>query len=96
MKIYISGSISKNPNYMNQFGAAERALLAEGNKVVNPANNGNATWTYKQFIDKGLKQLMDCDCIYMLTGYEESIGALLELAYAEAVGIKVIKEEEQQ
>ena len=94
MKIYISGSISKNPNYRKQFMEAEMKLFADGFDSINPAkNHGNS---YKEYIDKGLLQLMECDAIYMLRGYEESIGAMLELAYAEAVGIKVIKEEEQQ
>lgn len=96
MNIYISGSISKNPNYMVEFKEAELMLQEKGFKVVNPAENGNDSWTYKRYIDTGMLQLMECDCIYMLKGYEESIGAMLELAYAEAVGIKVIKQEETQ
>lgn len=92
MKIYVSGSISKNPNYLKQFAQAEEILIANGHDVINPAKNtGNS---YKEYIDKGLMQEMQCDAIYMLQGYEHSTGAMLELQYAEAVGMKIMFEQE--
>lgn len=94
MNIYISGSISKNPNYKEQFAVAERQLIAAGHTVVNPARNtGNS---YKEYIDKGLSQEMKCDAIYMLSGYKESTGAMLELQYAKAVEMKIIFEQEEK
>lgn len=92
MKIYISGSISKNPNYKEQFAAAEKDLRELGYEVLNPAKNtGNL---YKEYIDKGLLQEMKCDAIYMLQNFEESTGAMLELAYAQAVGMQIIYQQE--
>ena len=94
MNIYISGSISQNPNYKEQFAVAERQLIAAGHTVVNPARNtGNS---YKEYIDKGLAQEMKCDAIYMLSGYEESTGAMLELQYAKAVDMKIMFEQEEK
>lgn len=90
MKIYISGSISKNPNYMKQFAQAEEKLRALGNDVINPARNTGES--YKEYIDKGLEQEMKCDAIYMLPGYKVSTGAMLELQYAKAVGMEIINE----
>lgn len=46
----------------------------------------------KKYIDAGLKQLMDCNAIYMLSGYENSKGAMLEKHYAEVAGLKVGEE----
>ena len=64
MKIYIAGKITGNPNYKEQFAAAEKKLKAEGHQVINP------TWKpeglpYKQYIDMGLMELQQCDVIYL-------------------------------
>lgn len=90
MKVYISGSISKNPNYKDEFQKAESEVRSIGYDVINPAKN--SCESYKDYIDKGLRQLSECDMIYMLKGYEESDGAMLELQYAITVGMDIIYE----
>ena len=84
MKIYISGAISNNANYKEQFAAAEQFFIAEGYEVINPAKNTGDS--YKEYIDKGLMQEMECDAICLLPGWENSKGAKLEFAYASTVG----------
>lgn len=88
MRIYIAGSITNNPNYMHDFEKAEKELLERGHEVLNPAKNNGSS--YKEYIDKGLKQLMSSEAVFMLKGYQESKGALLEHYYAQAVGIEII------
>lgn len=88
MKIYISGSISKNPDYKEQFRKAEANLKLAGYEVINPIKNRGKS--YKELIDKGLLQLMECDTICLLPGFEESTGAMLELEYAKAVELKIM------
>lgn len=90
-KIYIAGPISSNGNYINDFKQAEEKLKAEGYAVINPVKN--LGFSYKDYIDMGLCELMKCDSIYILKGWKASKGTNLEKRYAELVGLNIIYEE---
>ena len=40
LKVYISGAITNNPNYKEDFANAEKLLKKHGFEVVNPASLG--------------------------------------------------------
>ena len=90
MKIYIAGAISNNPDYEKQFGEAEKRLIEQGHAVINPVKN--LGFDYKDYIDMGLCELMHCEAIYPLKGWEKSPGATLEMFYATTVKMKILKE----
>lgn len=89
MKVYIAGAISNNPNYLKEFAEAEKYLIRNGYTALNPTKNEGST--YKELIDKGLMDLMQCEAIYMLPGWENSVGAGLEYTYAKAVGLTILE-----
>lgn len=91
--IYISGPITRTDDYMERFTAVEKELTEKGYAVVNPARY-NAQLpeetTYKDYMRVSLALLEACSSIYMLNGWQDSKGARLEHAYAEAMGINVM------
>lgn len=94
-KVYISGAIAHCDleERMAAFDHAARYLALKGCEPVNPFDNGvpqDAHWTEHMRTDIGL--LLECDCIYMLQGWELSKGAKLELDVASSCGIRVMFE----
>lgn len=94
-RVYISGAIAHHDltERKEAFGSAERFLLLKGFDPVNPFKNGlpdDAHWRKHMRADIAL--LLGCDCIYMLSGWELSKGAKLELDVASSCGIEVMFE----
>ena len=92
MKSYIAGPMTGFPDYNR----------AEFDKAANELNNAYVVLN-PAILPSGLKQseYMDicmamircCDCIYMLDGYEDSLGAMAEIALAKKLGLAVIYQE---
>ena len=92
MLVYISGKITGNENYKNDFLKAECWLKLHDHKVINVAKIGDALpkLTYHQFMAIDYKLIELCDAIFMLDGWQKSKGACAELSYAKSLGKKVL------
>lgn len=91
MKIYISGPITNNPNYKEDFARAEKELVKLGYDFFNPALielGEDATWG--DYMKYDIKELLKCDGIFMLKGWKLSKGARLELFIAKKLKLAVI------
>lgn len=95
MKIYLSGKISGTDlDYVRRlFDKVATTLRALGHQVINPLCNGlSEADPWEDHIAKDIINLMDCEGIYMLQGWEDSQGARIEHAVAKEIGLKVMYE----
>lgn len=95
MKIYLSGKISGTDlDYVRRlFDKVATTLRALGHEVINPLCNGlSETDPWEEHIAKDIINLIDCEGIYMLQGWEDSQEARIEHAIAKEIGLKVMYE----
>lgn len=95
MKVYISGPITGLPyeEVEKAFNESEIRLKEQGHEVVNPLNNGlprESTWSEHMRAD--LKLLLNCDAIYLLKGYQNSKGAMIEYDLARILHFDIIEQ----
>lgn len=83
MRVYIAGAMTGKFKYKEAFKKAEDRIKGLGHIALNPS-----------FLPEGLadyfeinKAMIDqCDAIYVLSGYEESVGTKKELEYVKSKG----------
>ena len=95
MKIYLSGKISGTDltHTRKRFSNVADKLQALGYEVTNPLCNGlSEAAPWEEHIAKDIINLIDCEGIYMLQGWEDSQGARIEHAVAKEIGLKVMYE----
>lgn len=93
IRVYISGAISGLPydEAKELFRKAENYLNIQNFEPINPFNNGldsSEPWAAHMRVD--IKMLLDCDCIYMLSNWKNSKGAILEHKIAANLGMGII------
>jgi len=74
------------------FHAAAERLRKAGWEVVNPAENfgGRTDLPRERYLREDVAQLVRCDAIALLPGWENSRGAKLEYLLARELGLKII------
>lgn len=97
MKIYISGAISNNPNYMKDFERAEDYLGKEFPKaeIINPALVNSflpKSTTHEEYMRMSFCMLDMADSVFMIDGWQKSCGASQEYGYALAKDLIILEE----
>ena len=88
MIIYIAGPMSGLPdNNYPAFNAEAARLRAQGYEVRNPAE-GPECFSWSDYMRMSIRQLVTCDTIRLLHGWEESSGAMLEVYIADRLGMR--------
>lgn len=100
-KVYIAGPISGVPDYnVVAFASMADKLRKAGFEVVNPHETCREIVAQHEGTDKELwvkcmkadiKQLMDCDYITLLPGWERSKGCRIEIALCKELGLEELK-----
>jgi hypothetical protein len=95
-KVYISGGIQGIADHREIFKRAEITLIKNGSEVVNPCetpqefcNCLTVEHTWECFLRNDIIELLKCDAIFMLPGWEKSRGARLEHFVALQCGLEV-------
>ena len=95
-KIYISGKITglTVPKAESLFNKAETQLKAmyPGCEIVNPMkiNHDDHDKSWENYMRADLKEMLNCDSIYMLNNWQESKGAIVEYTLAKSLNFKII------
>lgn len=91
MKVYLSGSIKNDPNYVAKFELWEQWLINAGHEVINPVTVDHAPdASYGDFMRNDIKAMLDCESIAMIPGWETSQGAKLEFLVATMCDMEVL------
>ena len=89
MKIYLSGPMTDSPDFNHpEFNRVAAILRAQGHHVFNPAETDEyeprqSFAEYTRFI------CLEADMIILLSGWQNSKGAMVELKLAEYIGVNV-------
>lgn len=97
MKIYISGRISGQPNLnRGAFADAVELITNAGHEAVNPHDvcrdikDDNERELWRKCMRSCIAELVQCDAMITLNGWEKSEGATLEVRIAHIIGMKVL------
>lgn len=91
MRIYIAGPVTGMPyqKAYRRFYAQERRLKKKGLEVINPMRKCKESWLWWRCMIVCIYNLIQCDSIYMLKGWQDSRGARIEHKVATWLKMKI-------
>jgi len=103
MKIFLSGPMTNIDKYnFPEFNRKAEMLRSRGWEVVNPVDIClkykfekviSDKTVFNAMVKEELEQLVTCDAIYMMKGWENSLGAMKEYVLARRHNLKFVFEQ---
>ena len=92
-RLYLAGKMSGLPDFNYPAFRSEAARLrALGYHVENPAENPEPSCgTWLAYMRMAITQLVQCDAIALLDGWQDSRGACVERTLADGLGLEVYR-----
>lgn len=88
--LYLSGAISHNPNYKQDFEAAYKDLTEAGYAVISPLDICDDGWSWSTCMRCCIEALVtQCDAVAIIPSGCDSAGMELEMQIAERLGMQV-------
>lgn len=89
-RIYIAGPMSGLPDFNYPAFHTEAARLrALGFHVESPAENPKQE-SWEAYMKQSIRQMLTCDAVFLMTGWEASRGAGIEYRLAVTVGMEIV------
>lgn len=94
-RVYISGPMTGLVDHnFPAFHARAAQLRTAGHTVINPAEMGIVEGhTWADYMRRDIAELMTCEAISLLPGWESSRGACVEFGLATVLGMEILNEE---
>lgn len=93
--VYIVGAISLDGDYFRKFKEAEEKLREEGyEKIINPICLPD-NLPYRRYAPISIAFVEASDVVFVLSNYNNSVGAQAEIAYAKMAGKEITFEKTQ-
>lgn len=90
MLVYVSGPIKDVPDHQTAFLRGCDAMRDAGHEPINPCELDHADdATYEDFMREDIRALLDCGAVFMLDGWERSVGARTEHLVAAVCGLRI-------
>ena len=87
---YLSGQVTGNDSFREDFDFFETYYTKLGFNVVNPVKGEPDGKTYDYYMRRDLVKLSECTGIIMLPNWKKSKGAKFELSVAKFLGFEII------
>ena len=89
-RIYISGKMSGDPDYVQKFLNAEYQLTKAEYKTMNPTRFISSSANWNRAMRVAIYLMMKCDGVALLPDWKQSKGAKIEERLARDIGMPVM------